>query len=95
MKNEKVCPKCTSLEIIRIPGIIHSRGSGNNIRRGSFFNKNNFLVLITRYVCVNCGFTEEWIDEKADVEKIKKWVDQKKVKMKLDELETDNNNFTI
>ena len=25
---------------------------------------------VTRYICRDCGFTEEWIDSKDDIEKI-------------------------
>ncbi|MFK8005077.1 MAG: hypothetical protein AB8H03_01845 [Saprospiraceae bacterium] len=94
MKNEKVCPKCTSTEIIRVPGTMHVRGAGNNIRRGYVFDENRFIVLVTRYVCSNCGFSEEWIDEKEDIEKIKKWYESKEGKISLDNLEGDNDNFS-
>lgn len=94
MKNEKVCPKCTSSEILRLPGIVHFRGAGNNIHRGSIFNENGFGVLVTRYVCAICGFSEEWIDDKQDVEKIKKWCDGLKTKAELDGLEKDDKNFS-
>ena len=69
MKNSKQCPKCSSKKIIRIPGKFESWGAGNNIRMGIFV-KN--AVLVTRYLCNNCGFSEEWIDKKEDIEKLKK-----------------------
>ena len=94
MKNEKVCPKCTSSEILRIPGIMHYRGSGNNIRRGSIFDENVLNILVTRYVCRNCGFSEEWIDENRDIEKLSKWHEDKINSIDLDQLETDDNNFS-
>ncbi|NOQ37530.1 hypothetical protein GQ472_01450 [archaeon] len=69
MKNSKQCPKCSSRKIIRIPGKVGTWGTGNNILMGTFV-KN--AVLITRYLCGNCGFSEEWIDEKKDIEKLEK-----------------------
>ena len=69
MKNSKQCPKCSSKKIIRIPGKVGAFGVGNNILMGAFvFN----AVKITRYLCSNCGFSEEWIDEKKDIEKLEK-----------------------
>lgn len=29
------------------------------------------FVYVTRYICGNCGFTEEWIDKKKDIQDIK------------------------
>ncbi|WP_278281159.1 hypothetical protein [Clostridium sp. BSD9I1] len=27
-------------------------------------------VKVTRYLCCDCGYSEEWIDDKKDIEKI-------------------------
>ena len=27
-------------------------------------------VLVTRYLCAYCGFNEEWVDDRADLEKL-------------------------
>lgn len=68
MKNTKICPKCNHTEIIRIEGTAGSYGSGNNIQVGlTYFS----AVLVHRYVCCNCGFSEEWIDTE-DISKLKK-----------------------
>ena len=67
MKNTKKCPKCSSEDIVRIDGYAGAYGSGNNVMVGaSIFSAVN----VNRYVCCNCGFTEEWID-KEDIEKVK------------------------
>lgn len=67
MKLNKICPKCQSDNIIRIDGYAGAYGSGNNIMTGhTIFSAVN----VNRYVCCNCGFTEEWID-KEDIEKLK------------------------
>ena len=69
MKNSKKCPKCSSSRIIKIPGQVGPYGAGNNIPTRTFIPS---FVKVTRYLCSNCGFSEEWIDEKKDIEKIEK-----------------------
>ncbi|MDV4152032.1 hypothetical protein R0131_14480 [Clostridium sp. AL.422] len=66
MKNKNICPKCNGNKIIRIPGETGIYGVGNNIASG--FLKGT--VNITRYMCCNCGFIEEWIDSKEDIIKL-------------------------
>lgn len=66
MKNTRICPKCNSSNIIRIDGYAGAYGSGNNIMVGATIFS---AVNVNRYVCCNCGFTEEWID-RADLEKL-------------------------
>lgn len=69
MKNSSVCPKCNSTDILRIPGSTGAYGSGDNILMGySVFSAIN----VTRYLCCNCGYSEEWIDEKSDIEKLRR-----------------------
>ncbi len=66
MKNIKLCPKCNSSNIVRIDGYTGAYGSGNNVMVGkSVFSG----VDVNRYICCECGFTEEWID-KEDISKI-------------------------
>lgn len=66
MKNTRICPKCNSSNIIRIDGYAGAYGSGNNIMVGATIFS---AVNVNRYVCCNCGFTEEWID-RSDLEKL-------------------------
>jgi len=67
MKNRKICPKCNSIDIIRVPGKSGAYGSGNNIQTClTIFS----AVLVHRYVCCACGYSEEWID-KQDIRKLK------------------------
>lgn len=69
MKNSKYCPKCNSLDILRIPGEKGAYGTGNNISIGiTIFS----AVTVTRYLCCGCGYSEEWIDNKEDIEKLRK-----------------------
>jgi predicted nucleic-acid-binding Zn-ribbon protein len=68
MKQSNVCPKCSSREIIRIPGQAGAYGSGNNIPMGTFIFSS---IKVTRYLCGHCGYSEEWIDNPDDLKKIK------------------------
>lgn len=67
MKNTKICPKCGSLDIITVDGYTRAYGAGNNIMTGATLFS---AIPVDRYVCCDCGFSEEWI-RKDDVEKLK------------------------
>jgi predicted RNA-binding Zn-ribbon protein involved in translation (DUF1610 family) len=68
MRNTGACPKCGSRDIVRVPGQVGPHGAGNNIIVGwTIFNS----VKVSRYLCCGCGFSEEWIDDPDDREKIK------------------------
>lgn len=67
MKNTKQCPKCNSIDIIRVNGSSRGYGAGNNIMVGMTILS---AVNVNRYICCNCGYSEEWID-KEDIPKIK------------------------
>ena len=69
MRNTKICPKCNSTDILKMPGLSGGFGSGNNIQTGmSIFS----AVKVTRYLCCECGYSEEWIDNKEDINKLQK-----------------------
>ena len=69
MKFTKHCSKCQSNDIVRIPGTPQSHGFGNNIKTGiTIFS----AILVTKYLCCNCGYIEDWIDSPQDIEKAKK-----------------------
>ena len=68
MKTTRICPKCSSADIVRIDGYAGPYGTGNHIMtKGTIFSAVN----VNRYICCECGYTEEWID-KEDIEKVKK-----------------------
>ena len=67
MKNTKVCPMCNSTVIIKVRGNAGAYGSGNNIPTGWTILS---AVLVHRYVCCACGYSEEWLD-KEDLQKLK------------------------
>lgn len=69
MKNSKQCPKCKSHDLIRIPGSIGAYGGGNHIPVG---NKASQSVLVTRFVCMNCGYSEEWIEDDEARKRLRK-----------------------
>ena len=67
MKYSHICPKCDSNDIIRIEGSNRAYSAGNNILVGATIFS---AVKVHRYLCCNCGFSEEWIDIE-DIEKIR------------------------
>jgi len=79
MKNTSACPKCESADIIRVPGtldmgfwltlpIYHNRIP---LKSWAVTPKKT-MVLVTRIVCTECGFSEEWIEGAEDITKLKK-----------------------
>lgn len=70
MKKSGHCPKCDSQDILRVPGWTGTYGSGNFVLLGIgrlFPGK----AKIARYVCTQCGFCEDWVDEPVELEKVK------------------------
>ena len=67
MGHKLICPKCDSREIIRVPGFRGGYGEGNFISIGIFSHAR-----VTRYVCAHCGYSEEWIESKKELDKLKK-----------------------
>lgn len=68
MKNTKICPKCQSNDVIMIPGRAEAYGAGNNIKVGATVFS---AVLVHRYLCCSCGYSEEWVHTE-DISKLKK-----------------------
>ena len=69
MKNSNSCSKCQSNDIAVIEGYTGAYGAGNNILTGATVFSG---VKVTRFLCLNCGFSEEWVESKDDLEKIKR-----------------------
>lgn len=67
MKNHQVCPKCTSTNLIFIPGQAGTNGLGNHIQLGKTILS---VVKLHRWVCGDCGYSEEWLDPQ-DLPKLK------------------------
>lgn len=67
MKQSRICPKCEGTDILLIPGKAGAYGVGNNIPLGAFVFS---YVKVNRYLCCNCGYSEEWVD-RADIPRLK------------------------
>jgi len=67
MRNTHSCPKCPNTDIVRIPGNVGAYGSGNNITVGATRFSS---VLVTRYLCASCGFSEEWVDDNTGLARV-------------------------
>ena len=66
MKNSATCPKCQSQEIYRVP---HNPMNGADPRiQTGLTDLSGFPV--TRYLCGQCGFLEEWIAAPGDLRKL-------------------------
>jgi hypothetical protein len=61
------CPKCHATNIVRVPGGPGGYGSGNYIAVGFWLTS---AVPVTRYVCLGCGFIEEWVDNPRDLARL-------------------------
>ena len=61
-----MCSKCNSTNILRIPG---STGVGvsNAIQTGLTIIDP---ALVTRYLCCDCGYSEEWIDDTHQIQRL-------------------------
>lgn len=69
MKNTNRCPKCGCRDIILVEGRQRGMLAGNYILVNNKWTSKN--VYVDRYICSNCGFSEEWIDVE-DIETIKR-----------------------
>lgn len=73
MKNTGKCPKCCSVNIVRIPDNPYRHASGNNIYTSTATLIGKIPVI--RYVCCNCGYVENWVERANELSKIKKVFD--------------------
>ncbi len=64
MKNRGVCRKCKSHDIIRIDAKLEG---GTVIYLGLMDS-----VALSRFICGNCGFTEEWLEGEEEIDKLKR-----------------------
>ncbi|MEV0133793.1 hypothetical protein AB0H83_35675 [Dactylosporangium sp. NPDC050688] len=68
MRYTHTCPKCRASSIARVPGGSNAYGAGNYIPVGlTTFS----AVPIARYLCLNCGYVENWVDNPADLVKLR------------------------
>jgi len=67
MKNNNPCPKCGGTDILHVT--TNNNQYGNTIMTG--MTAFSGVVLVQRYVCCDCGYSEEWIAAE-DIAKLKK-----------------------
>lgn len=68
MKFSNKCPKCESPDIVK-------ESKQTNMHYNNYVSvKKNWasFISLTRYICLHCGYTEEWVDDPQDLEKIEK-----------------------
>lgn len=75
MKNTHTCPKCGSRVVLRIPDHSNRHASGNNIYTSSFTLLKKIPVI--RYLCQDCGYVENWVEESHQRNEIAHWLGQK------------------
>ena len=70
MKNTRCCPKCHLESIVRVLDNSGQHTSGNNIYTTNItlFGK----ISVIRYVCCNCGYVENWVENRHELVEIKK-----------------------
>lgn len=69
MKNTGKCPKCGSINIVRVPDNPNRHASGNNIYTSTFTLIKK--IPVTRYVCCSCGYVENWVENQKERDEIK------------------------
>ena len=67
MKTSNTCVKCNSNNLRKIEGK-YPLSKVNNIIKVSPFK----TLYVTSYVCVECGYLEEWIEKPEDLEYLAK-----------------------
>lgn len=69
MKDTGVCPKCAAADIVRVPGEkVSLLAPRPNVIPAGWLGG---VVLVTRFVCVGCGYSEEWVENPAALQKLK------------------------
>lgn len=64
------CPKCGSGDIVRVPDNPARHASGNNIYTSTFTLMGKVPVI--RYVCCQCGYVENWVEDPRQREEIRR-----------------------
>jgi len=69
MKNTGTCPKCGSRAVIRVPDNAH-RYLANSICITRVVTVRR--VPVARYVCRDCGYVEDWVENRHERDEIEK-----------------------
>lgn len=69
MKNTKRCPVCGSTDVIRVPDDAH-----RYLSNGIFLTRALMVkrIPVARYVCYDCGYLENWVENQHERDKIKR-----------------------
>jgi hypothetical protein len=78
MKQSNICPKCKSTDVTRIKAFKGTSNS-NMIQLTKWGTQ---LAYFDRYVCLACGFLEEYI--RLDDRNMQKWISQQRDQNTLD-----------
>lgn len=68
MKRTGICPKCGSRDLVRVPDDAH-RYLANSICITRLVTVER--VPVGRYVCCDCGYVENWVETRRDLDRIK------------------------
>lgn len=66
----KRCSKCDSHDVLFVEAVRGAYGSGNVIPLGGITIWSS--VKVNRFICMTCGFCEEWISSHADREALRR-----------------------
>ena len=75
MKMSKSCPKCGSVDILRIEGTAGASAYTDNCFMAGMTIFS--AVKVHRYLCCSCGYSEEWVD-REDLSKVKTYYEKQK-----------------
>lgn len=65
------CARCGDTDVLFVEAIRGNFGSGNVIPLSGWFIFSS--IKVDRYVCMACGFCEEWITNPDDREQLRRW----------------------
>lgn len=65
MKTDRICVKCGSDDLLRVPGLSQSE---HHLVTGE---KTLHPLRVAKFVCGKCGFIEEWVDSRDDLDKLR------------------------
>ena len=71
MKHVNECKKCESADILKIEGKQMIGETINQLRTTILES-----IPVTRFLCSDCGYTEEWVENHLDLKRMKRKVSQ-------------------
>ncbi|MCA8989487.1 MAG: hypothetical protein KDA78_17690 [Planctomycetaceae bacterium] len=71
-QDQRRCVKCGGSDVLFVEPLVVAFGAGNVIPLSGWF-VNYDSVKVDRYVCMSCGFCEEWVMNPEDREALRRW----------------------